>query len=127
MKHLFFSIACGLITGCGSAPAPDARIAVAHGLHRYVDSTQTVAVGLLEKLGMGADKVEAEKKEVTDLLQQSKATLDQLDQLDPSSTQQLTTLLAEEGRLIKAAKDVQNRYVQEAQDLNSTKALMGAK
>jgi Skp family chaperone for outer membrane proteins len=127
MKHLHFYIALGLITGCSPAPPPDARIAVAHGLHRYVDSTQTVAVGLLEKLGMGADKVEAEKKEVDGLLQQSQATLDQLDQLDPAATQQLTTLLAEEARLVKAAKDVQNRYVQEAQDLNSTKALMGAK
>ena len=133
MKTLALPLALAvLLTGCGPAPKPDSRIAVAHGLHRYVDSTQTVAVSILEKLDTDPDKIAAEKKEVGELLQQSKTLLAQLDQLSPADTKegagaaQLTELLAQEGRLIKATKNVQNRYVQEAQDLHSTKALMGA-
>jgi len=134
VKNLTVSLALlGLLTGCGPAPLPDARIALARRAHHYVDSTQTVAVGIITKLGMDAEHIEAEKSEVGALLQQSTATLAQLDQLDPAKNQepaqaaQLTQLLAQEGKLVRATKAAQNRHVQEAQDLNSTKALIGAK
>jgi hypothetical protein len=134
MKRLALPLALvALLTGCGPAPAPDARIALARRAHHYVDSTQTVAVGILTKLGTDAERIEAEKSEVGALLQQSTATLEQLDQLNPADTKegagaaQLTALLAKEGALIRQTKAAQNRHVQEAQDLNSTKALMGAK
>ncbi len=129
---LSFALFC-LLTGCGPAPKPDSRIALAHSLHHYVDSTQNVAVGIMTKLGHDADLIAAEKKEVAEYLQQSTATLAQLDQLDPAQNQEpaqaarLTQLLAQEGNLIKTAKNAQNRAVQEAQDLSSTKAMMGAK
>ena len=129
-----FSLLC-LLTGCGPAPKPDARIALFHRFHHSIDSTQTVAVGIMTKLGHDADRIEAEKKQVAGYLQQSTATLAQLDQLDPAQYQQptqaqaaqLTQLLAQEGHLLTAAKDAQNHAVQEARDLSSVKAMMGAK
>lgn len=132
MKTCAFLVLAGLITSCAPAPKPDARIAILRHSHHAVDSLQTVAVRTMTKLDYDTDRIEAEKKEVAGLLQQSTATLAQLDQLDPADTKegagaaQLAQLLTQEGRLLRTTMKVQADAVQAARELRSVKSLMNA-
>lgn len=83
----------------------------------------------MAKLGYDDWRIESEKKEVAGYLQKSTAILTQLDKLDPAETDtvQLKQLLAQEGAAIRSSVNASRKAVQEARDVYSVKAMMGAK